>query len=233
VTKDFLTVLRTGKPANWGSLKDEKAWAKAMENAGFAEQFTAAMDCRGLYLGRAVARALDCANYSRLLDIAGGSGIYACCIVAAHPQMTATVLERPPVDRIAEKIISDRGYASRVSVCSGDFFAQPLPDGHDVHLFSNVLHDWDEPAVEQLLARSFQALLPGGMLAVHDAHLNARKTGPLHVAEYSAMLMHSTEGKCYSVAEMESYLKEAGFREIRFIPTAASRSIITAKKPHS
>src|SRR5215204_6182543 len=31
VCKDILNVLKTGKPANWASLKDEQAWAKAME----------------------------------------------------------------------------------------------------------------------------------------------------------------------------------------------------------
>ena len=47
VCKDMLAVLRTGKPANWGSFKDEQEWAKAMEREEFAKQFTAAMDCRG------------------------------------------------------------------------------------------------------------------------------------------------------------------------------------------
>ncbi|MEO8428307.1 MAG: methyltransferase dimerization domain-containing protein, partial [Verrucomicrobiota bacterium] len=91
VCKDMLAVLRTGKAANWGSLKNEKAWAQAMEDDAFAAQFTAAMDCRGIYLGRAMATALDLGKCCRFLDIAGGSGIYACCIVAAHGHMTATV----------------------------------------------------------------------------------------------------------------------------------------------
>src|SRR4030095_2655944 len=50
-TLDMVKVLRTGKPATWGSY-DEDAWAQAMESSEFAEQFTAAMDCRGVYLGQ-------------------------------------------------------------------------------------------------------------------------------------------------------------------------------------
>jgi SAM-dependent methyltransferase len=230
VCKDMLAVLRTGKAANWGSLKDEKAWAQAMEDDAFAAQFTAAMDCRGIYLGRAMATSLDLGTYHRLLDIAGGSGIYACCVVATHGHMTATVFEKSPVDNVAGKMIAQRGYADRVSVVPGDMFTDVLPAGYDVHLFSNVLHDWDEPDVRRLLASSFRALIPGGMLVIHDAHINATKSGPLHVAEYSAMLMHSTEGKCYSVSEMEAYLSETGFMTFDFKPTTASRSIITAVK---
>jgi len=65
VCQDMLNVLRTGRPANWGSYKDEKEWAKAMETEPFANQFTAAMDCRGVYLGQAAARRLRLAGPRR------------------------------------------------------------------------------------------------------------------------------------------------------------------------
>jgi SAM-dependent methyltransferase len=231
VALDLLKVLRTDKPANWGSSKSEKEWTKAMEEPDFAERFTAAMDCRGIYLGRAVAQALDLRGRARLLDIAGGSGIYACAISAAHPHLRATVLEKPPVDRVASQLIAGRGHAEKVSVQAGDMFAEPLPAGFDVHLFSNVLHDWDTPVVKQLLAKSFAALEPGGLLVIHDMHLDADKTGPLPVAEYSVILMHSTEGKCYSLGELDELFRALGFRDLRHTPTAADRSLVTAVKP--
>ena len=89
---------------------------------------------------------------------------------------------------------------------------EPLPGGYDVHLFSNVLHDWDEPVVEQLLQASAEALAPGGLLIVHDAFLNAQKDGPLNIAVYSVLLMHVTQGRCYSTAEMSRWLSRAGVR---------------------
>ena len=42
---------------------------------------------------------------------------------------------------------------------------------------------------------------------------------------------HSTEGKCYSIAEMRGYLQEIGFADMQFRETVADRSIITARKP--
>jgi 3-hydroxy-5-methyl-1-naphthoate 3-O-methyltransferase len=231
VCKDILAVLRTGKPANWASLKDEDAWAKAMEREDFAAQFTAAMDCRGVYLAQALAKAVDFRGYTHLLDIAGGSGIYACSIVAHHPHLRATVLEKKPVDSISRKSIAKRGFANQVTVATGDMFKDQLPQGCDVHLFSNVLHDWDEPLVTELIKKSFAALPSGGMLVIHDMHIDREKRGPLPVAAYSALLMTITEGKCYSIAEIEAYLRKAGFRDARFCPTAADRSAITARKP--
>ena len=231
VVRDFVRILRTGKPANWGSYKNEKAWSDAMLTDEFASTFTAAMDCRGVYLGAALAQAVALGGRSRLLDIAGGSGIYACALVAAHDGLRASVFERPPVDRITSAMIRQRGFAEKVSVVAGDMFADALPRGYDVHLFSNVLHDWDVDKVQSLLAASFKALEPGGMLLVHDAHLNAEKTGPLPVAKYSALLMSVTEGKCYSIAEMDALLTEAGFENTHFRPTVVDRSVITAVKP--
>jgi predicted O-methyltransferase YrrM len=227
---DMVTVLRTGQPANWASLKHEKEWAKAMENEAFAGQFTAAMDCRGVYLGPAMAGRLDCSQHHHLLDIAGGSGIYACALVAKHPHMRATVLEKPPVDQTARRLLAERGFADRVDVAVGDMFTDPFPMPGDVHLFSNVVHDWDEPRVEQLLAKSFASLPAGGMIVIHDAHINAAKTGPLPVAAYSALLMTITEGKCYSETEMTECLHRAGFTDVKYADTAADRSVITAYK---
>lgn len=231
VCSDFLRVLRTNKPANWGSFKEEKDWARAMEDEAFANSFTAAMDCRGVFLGQALAKALDLSSYEQLLDIAGGSGIYACALVD-HWKMFASVFEKSPVDRVAERLIAQRGFSERVQVIEGDMFKdQELPGGHDLHLISNVLHDWNEETVRELLKKSYAGLEEGGMLIIHDVHINEEKTGPLSNAAYSAMLMHATEGKCYSVTELYTMLSEIGFTNMRFKETAADRSVITAVKP--
>jgi hypothetical protein len=230
VALDLLKVLQTGKPANWGSQKNGKDWHLARETQEFAAQFTAAMDSRGVYLAQAVAKSIDLSQRRHLLDIAGGSGVYACSLVAHHPHLAATVFEKPPVDRIAAGAIADRGCSEKVNVVAGDMLAGALPTDADVHLYSNVLHDWDEPVVRQLIEKSFAALPAGGLLMIHDAFLNTAKDGPLHVAEYSVLLMHSSEGRCYSTREMEQYLTDAGFQDAIYRDTAAARGVMIATK---
>jgi len=229
-TLDMLKVLKTGKPANFGSF-DPQAWAQAMQRPDFAAHFTAAMDCRGTLLGPAMAKLLDLSKHKALLDLAGGSGIYSCALAAKNPHLRATVLERPPVDHIATECIVKQGCTGRVNVIAGDIFAEPLPAGFDVHLWSNVLHDWDEADVRKLLAKSRDALPSGGLVVIHDAFINAEKTGPLHIAEYSALLMNITEGKCYSVGELRTYLTDLGFEWIEHKSTAVGRGYIVARKP--
>jgi SAM-dependent methyltransferase len=204
-----------------------------MEDAAFADEFTAAMDCRGVYLGQALAGSVDLSSARQLLDVGGGSGIYACALLAVNPQLRATVLEKPPVDRVAAKAVAARGYGQRIDVHAADMFDGAWPAAADVHLLSNVLHDWNETTVGKLLKASFDALRPGGTLIVHDAFINARKDGPLAVASYSALLMHSTQGKCYSTAECEALLASAGFHCIEYQPTVADRGRMLAVKPSS
>jgi acetylserotonin N-methyltransferase len=228
IARDLLEVLRSGRPARFAGRQDEADWHRAMETETFAEEFTAAMDCRGLLTAQALAASLDLSRHRRLLDIAGGSGVFACAIAARFGGLRAAVFEKPPVDRIAARAVEKRGLADRVEVVAGDMLDQPLPDGYDVHLFSNVLHDWGEEIVRRLLHASAAAMPAGGLLVVHESFLNPGKTGPLAVAEYSVLLMHACEGRCYSVSEMETWLADAGFALQATVPTAAGRSALVA-----
>ena len=230
IAEDLLRVLQTGQPANFASRKDESDWHRAMETEAFAEEFLAAMDCRGLFTAQALAKNLDLTPHRRLLDIGGGSGIYACSFAAHFAHLRASVLEKSPVDRVTRRSIERRGFSDRVDVIAADMFADDLPNGYDVHLYSNVLHDWDEDIVRRLLDASAAALDPGSAIIIHDAFLNADKTGPLEMAAYSVLLMHVTQGRCYSTAELGIWLREAGFGDATLVPSAVGRSALLARR---
>jgi predicted O-methyltransferase YrrM len=230
ICDDMKKVLETGKPANWAAAKDGKDWATAMEDAAFAESFTAGMNSRGAYLANGLLKAFNLKKYQTWLDIGGASGIYTIAMCQKYPQLKAAVFEKPPVDKVAAYSIKKFGLSGRISVVAGDMFKDELPRGYDVHFISHVLHDWDLPAVKTVLKNSYRNLKPGGIIVIHDAHINESKTGPLSVAEYSVLLMFLSEGKCYSVTEMDALLNEAGFKNIEHRPTILNRSIIIARK---
>jgi len=230
IAGDLINVLRTGQPANFAGRKEQGDWHRAMETEQVAEEFTAAMDRRGQILAQALATQIDLRNQRRLLDIAGGSGIYACSLAAHFPELRASVMEKAPVNTIATRAIDGRGFADRVSVTTGDMLSGPLPGGYDVHLFSNVLHDWDTDIVRQLIRASAAVLPADGLIIIHEAFLNRDKTGPLSVAAYSVLLMHMSQGRCYSVSEMEGWLGQAGFDRFQLVPSALERSAVLARK---
>jgi SAM-dependent methyltransferase len=233
IVADYVRVLRSGRPAHWSGLDEaDDDWHGAMLKEEFAKTFTTAMDCRGVFLGKKLADtvAAELAVSAKLLDIGGGSGVYACALAANAPALEAFVLEQAPVDAIARELIAKRGLADRVTVATGDMFTDPWPTDCDLHLFSNVMHDWDVPEILALLRRSHDALAPGGRVLIHEAFLDADKKGPLPVAEYSCILAHSTQGRCYSVAEMADCLDRTGFRFLEHRRTGGDRSVILGER---
>jgi len=233
VVGEFVQVLKTGKPAHWNGLEEaDDDWHGSMLKEDFARTFTGAMDCRGVFLGKKLADAVGewIAGENCLLDIGGGSGVYSCALAVNSPQLNAIVLEQEPVATIARESIEKRGLSDRVSVECGNMFDDPWPAGCDNHLFSNVMHDWDGPEILALLQRSRESLAGGGHVFIHETFLNAEKTGPLPVAEYSCILAHSTQGRCYSVAEMSDFLDQAGFDTIAHRETGGDRGVIVGAK---
>jgi SAM-dependent methyltransferase len=233
IVEGFIRVLRSGKPASWQARTDTEDWHDAMLSEDFANSFTQLMNCRGMAFGQAMAHSLApfIGDRRTLLDVGGGSGIYASTMVAAHPQLKAIVLEQPPVDRIAQIEIRKHGLEESIRVMPGDMFETPWPAGQDIVLLSNVLHDWDFPEVRALIALAAAALAPGGLLIIHEAFLDNDKSGPLPVAEYSALLMNITQGKCYTPHEYGQILEENGLRVGPFHKTIADRGYMTATKP--
>ena len=239
--REFATVLRTDGQAAWASATAGQTrgiktppgdWSARLGDVDFARRITAAMDARGAFLGPALAVALTDLPIQRLLDVGGSSGIYTAALLEHRPDASGAVFERPPVDAAARTLLAERGLAARIDVVIGDMFTDPLPSGFDVHLYSQVLHDWDLERVTHLLRSSFDALTPGGWLIDHDSHINSGKTGPRPVAEYSALLMHSTPGKCWSVRELSDTATDIGFIGIEHWPTAGDRGVFLARKPN-
>ncbi len=227
---DFLKVLRTGRPAHWPGDEAPGDWHASMHDIGFAEAFTAAMDCRGRVLAPALAAAVECGSMRRLLDIGGGSAVYSRAVVERFPGLSATVLEASPVDQIARRAIADAGLDARIEVVAADMFTAAWPVDHDCHLFSNVLHDWDEAECRTLLAKSTAALPAGGRILIHDMLLDDDKSGPLWAAEYSVLLSTITQGRLYSAAEIGGWLADLGFTIVARAPTALGRSVLTTSR---
>lgn len=233
VLKDFVSILKTGKPANWQAKSDGADWHESMKDETFANSFTDLMNCRGIGFGQQLAEAVQSQVIDRthMLDVGGGSGIYSTTMVARHPHLRATVLEQAPVDAIARREIAKHGLSDRVSVAAADMFRDPWPTDADVILMSNLLHDWGAAEAQSIVDKAVAVLAPGGLLIIHGAIINAEKTGPLPVAEYSSLLMNITQGKCYSVGEYHEFLRPHGFDLHPYQDTIGDRGFIMATKP--
>ena len=229
--------LRTNRPA--GAAADELGAAfiyregieSAMEREASARHLTLALAGRAKNVAPVLAGRFSLAESRCLLDIGGGTGIYSIAWLQRHPTLRAIVWDRPEVLKVAHEMAESHGVADRLECRAGDMFHDPVPEGVDVILFSNILHDWDVAECRTLIGRCTSALPAGGQLLIHDVFLNDSLDGPLPVALYSAALFRLSEGRAYSAAEYRGWLIEAGLEPGEITPTLVHCGVLPGVKP--
>jgi len=233
--KEMETLLRNDRSADWDptSGSDVQDWDRLMQNEAFARNYIDAMDRRGALFAKELCEVFSGNDDTRLLDIAGGSGIYTVRLLQMLPNAVATLLDRPPVDRFAAQAFEQAGLSKRTEVVASDMFVDELPAGHDHHLYSHVMHNWPSEKVRLLIKKSFQSLEPGGLLSIFGSHVNDVNDGsPAEpMAEYSVLLAFLYPGRCYGLRETADMMTEAGFVDADWTLTGFDRSVITARKP--
>ena len=228
--------LRTNRPAHSAEGETGAAFIfkegveSAMEAADSARSFTLALAGRAKNVAPRLAEVYPLADARVLLDIAGGTGIYSIAWLRRHPDLRAIVWDRPEVLKVARELAEEYGVADRLETRAGDMFHDPVPEGADIVLFSNVLHDWDVTDCYTLIARAASAIRPGARLLVHDVFLNDALDGPIPQAMYSAALFCQTEGRLYSAGEVRTWLAAAGLTPGEVIPTRIHCGVLPAVK---
>ena len=229
--------LKTNRPA--GSRVDDQGAAfifregmeSAMDQEASARRLTLSLAGRAKNVAPYLAANVPLGDAKLLLDVGGGTGIYAIACVQQNPNLRAIVWDRTEVLKVAREMIAAYGVAGRIDPVPGDMFADPVPTGADVILLSNILHDWDVPECRILLKRCFDALLVGGRVLIHDVFLDDDLGGPLPVALYSTALFTLTEGRAYSAAEYRGWLRQAGFTPAdHVVPTLVHCGVLAGRK---
>lgn len=201
----------------------------AMEEADSARRLTLALSGRAAICAPALAAVLPLDGVDHLLDLGGGSGIYAVALARANLLLRVSVLDRPSVLETAREVLRGEPGADRVELVPGDLF-HPYPKTDSI-LLSNILHDWDLSTNHDILSRCHEALAPGGRVFIHDVFLNDGLDGPLAESLYSAALFSLTEGRAYSRSEYRGMLRAAGFVPTSTTPpTAVHCGVLAAVK---
>lgn len=200
----------------------------AMEAEQSARRLTLALAGRAKNVAPVLAERVSFGSET-LLDVGGGTGIYSIACLKRHPKLKAIVFDRPEVLKVAKEFAVQFEVQDRLECHPGDMFSDPLPTA-DAILLSNILHDWDVPECEQLVAKCASALPSGGRLLIHDVFLNDSLDGPLPIALYSASLFSLTEGRAYSGAEYKQWLAAAGLKPSEIVPTLIHCGVVTGTK---
>ena len=201
------------------------------EQVTLARSFTKAMHDHSMAAALAWSQALDLSKYRRMLDIGGGSGAHSIAAVLRWADLQATILELPIVCDIAQEYVARYNLQNRIATQSSDMWNDPFPLA-DVHFYGDIYHDWSEEQGRFLTQKSFETLEPGGRIIIHEMlYDNEQKLGAPAVAAYNMMMLLWTEGQQYSGTELSTILSEAGFVDIKVIPTSGYWGIVTGCKP--
>lgn len=222
--------LRTGQPQNEIKGGGSGLFETLYADPDRLKEFLAAMTGVSRGANMAIARSLPWQNYGTFVDIGTAQGDLAAQISQAHPHLRGFGFDLPEVAPIFEEYINALGLADRLSFVPGDFFKQDFPKA-DVVLMGHILHDWDLPTKKMLIAKSFDAIPPGGALVVYEALIDdERAKNAFGLMMSLNMLIETPGGFDYTGADCSGWMKDAGFSRTQVQPLVGPDSMVIGIK---
>ena len=222
--------LKTGNPQNEIRTGKQTLFEQIYSDKDKTREFVNAMG--GIQTGNFItfATKFDFSGYHSLCDIGGAGGQLSAHVVSHNPHIKCTSFDLAPVSPIALENISKMGLADKVTVKTGDFFTDEFPKA-DIITMGNVLHDWGTTEKKMLINKAYDALPEGGALVVIENIIdNERRENAFGLLMSLNMLIETTEGYDYTLADFDTWVKEAGFSETSVMPLTGPTSAAIAIK---
>lgn len=180
--------------------------------------FDAQMNWRFQVQAAQIAERFDWGRFSEIVDVGGGDGMVLAAILHAHPGIRGQVVDLPPTATAASERFAASGLRDRASAVPGSFF-DPLPEGADAYLLSDILHDWDDDHARKILARCRRAAGRDGTVVVIES------AGAAGTAMDLFMLM-CFAGRERTVDELAELAAGCGLVLRRAAPVADGRTVL-------
>lgn len=149
---------------------------------------------------------------SSLLDVAGGSGVYAAEYARRIPDVKAHLFDLPPTLEVAREILLAEGYEDNVEFHPGDYRTDPFPGPVDTLLLSNMVQTESEEHVRGVFRKAWDALRPGGTLLVHGMMTDAEAPPAPETALFTLLMFTVFDhGRAWSVAQVSDWLAQERF----------------------
>jgi hypothetical protein len=177
----------------------------------------------------AVLAAVDLSQRRRIVDIGGSEGAFLATLLQTQPAASGVLFDLPEVVAAVPSDLGEESIAGRVELVGGDFFAG-VPDGGDLYLLKNILHDWPDADAQRILESVRRAMAGDGDLLVIELVLppdGARTVA--HFVDLSMMVTFG--GRERTLPEFESLFEASGFAlaDARPLPGQADRFVLTGR----
>ncbi len=197
------------------------------------ENFILGMHNLAYIMAPKIAKSISLDDAKDLLDLGGGPGTYAIHFCKIYTNLKATIFDLPNVLPITEKVIKSFGMSDRINLVAGDFHKDSLPGPFDTAWLSHIIHGDGPESCKALIEKVYRILNPEGKIIVQDFILDETKTKPPFASLFALnMLIHTNEGRTYSFSEIEEWLRDTGFTNIKNLDLvlANDASIVMASK---
>ena len=191
-----------------------------------SDVFNAAMTNLSELAAGAVTSAYDFAGYRTIVDVAGGHGRLLAGILAATPTATGVLFDLPHVVAGAGPLLRKHGVVERVRIVEGSFF-DGVPDGGDLYVLKNIIHDWPDDKAGQILKTLRAATRTGTTVALVECVIQPQDRDFLGKTVDLEMLIYNA-GRERTGAEYRDLLQQAGVHMTRIVATASPLSIVEA-----
>jgi ubiquinone/menaquinone biosynthesis C-methylase UbiE len=167
----------------------------------------------------------------KVLDIAASHGLYGIMVAKQNPSAQIYASDWKSVLEVAETNARGMGVADRYHLLPGSAFDVEFGSGYDLALITNFLHHFDIPTCTSFLRKVCDSLEPGGRAAIVEFVPNPDRVSPPMAAAFSMMMLATTpSGDAYTLAELESMAKEAGFARVEYVQSLGMDLLIVAYK---
>jgi ubiquinone/menaquinone biosynthesis C-methylase UbiE len=177
----------------------------------------------------ALATTYDFSPHRRLLDLGGGTGSFLVAVLDRYPKLRATLFELPGAAAVARKRLAAEPTAGRIEIATGDFFCEPIPEGHDAVILSHVIHCFTPERNLKLLERLREHVPQGARLLLVDFWTDPTHTQPLFAALMAGEFLLAVGGDVYSTDEATGWLNQTGWKAVQHTQLAGPASLIIAE----
>ncbi|HLY55604.1 MAG TPA: methyltransferase [Stellaceae bacterium] len=168
----------------------------------------------------------------RILDIAAGSGVWSIPSAQRFPDTRVVAVDWPDVLAVTRRVVERYGLVDRYELRAGDIGTADFGTGYSLAVLGQILHSEGEERGRALLRKVFDALAPGGTVAIAEFLVDPDRRGPpLGLIFAVNMLINTDHGSTWSAAEIGGWLREAGFTDVRSLAVPAPSPLILATKP--
>jgi 2-polyprenyl-3-methyl-5-hydroxy-6-metoxy-1,4-benzoquinol methylase len=197
----------------------------------YLEAFIGAMHYRARENAGEIIARIDLDKVHRVLDVGGGSGVFAMAFVRAGEDLTATVYDLPNVIPITRKYIHKEQMEGKIDTAEGDYHVDQLPAGYDIVFLSAIVHSNSHAENRQLIRKCAAALNLGGRIIIKDQVMEDSRIEPATGALFSLnMLVNTRAGDTYTEKEIRAWFDHAGIQYVETINIPGHDSMVIGRK---